>query len=43
VIPAHELLGHQLLFWASAAAAWMLRTLLDAREWSPQARSMPSI
>jgi two-component system LytT family sensor kinase len=32
VIPAHELLGHQLLFWASAAAAWMLRTLLEARE-----------
>ena len=32
VIPAHELLGHQLLFWASVAAAWMLRTLLEARD-----------
>jgi two-component system LytT family sensor kinase len=32
VIPAHELLGHQLLFWASVGAAWMLRTLLEARD-----------
>jgi hypothetical protein len=31
IIPGHELLGHGLLFVSSVAAAWMLRTLDDAR------------
>jgi hypothetical protein len=31
VIPGHEFLGHELLFVSSVVAAWMLRTLHDAR------------
>jgi two-component system LytT family sensor kinase len=31
LIPGHELLGHELLFVSSVAAAWMIRTLNDAR------------
>lgn len=31
LIPGHELLGHELLFASSVAAAWMLRTLNEAR------------
>jgi LytS/YehU family sensor histidine kinase len=31
VIPGHEFLGHELLFVSSVVAAWMLRTLNDAR------------
>ena len=32
IIPGRELLGHQLLYWASVAASWMIRTMLEARE-----------
>jgi two-component system, LytTR family, sensor kinase len=32
IIPGRELLGHQLLFWSSVGASWMLRTLFEARE-----------
>ena len=32
IIPARELLGHELLYWSSVAASWMLRTMLEARD-----------
>jgi two-component system LytT family sensor kinase len=32
VIPARELLGHQLLYWSSVVASCMLRMLIEARE-----------
>ena len=32
LMPARELLGHELLFWTSVAGATALRTLIDARE-----------
>ncbi|HXE80618.1 MAG TPA: histidine kinase, partial [Vicinamibacterales bacterium] len=31
-VPIREVLGHQSLYWASAAGGWMVRVLLEARE-----------